>query len=460
MAFGQEIRFKIGGDASSLEKTFDRTAAKAESAGKRMDKALSSKSSLETDKARGALAKYREQSQFREANTIGKIKIVTNELSDLAAQRASYEKNTTGYYKTQLQIEERRTKLRQLQKEAQADCVGQIPLPAQAAQSSGGMASLLIRGVGAAVTFGLKSYLDWQESRARVQQAKQGAAEVGLDSYKNRFESQQGLTGVVSQGQNTESGLEMQKKMMENRVSKLSSGALGAMRFFFPEQLEEAEKELARITGELTKQKNLNQTNTRELHKQDETYESQLHYLNDAYELRERGLASESKMALFELNRANRQLEIEKKRGTPQSVQTATLEQAQAQNNYAAAQQSARFQQYTVNQQLAQQAAEGRTSPDGKPQGFSETERIAQRAQQYRERSRAAALTGAGDDAARFMAAAIRDESSVGARLSRATAKVAPLDVPDSSAIKTEISRSNEILQSIKDALVETEVGG
>jgi hypothetical protein len=169
---------------------------------------------------------------------------------------------------------------------------------------------------------------------------------------------------------------------------------------------------------------------------------------------RQRGTLSELQSARIARDRAKTQAELEGKFGDINSQRTAALKLNEANANVAAAHQSARQHLLDVNQDLTGQAAEGRTFANGRARPLSETERLARRAQQFRERARRGILTGAGGDAGRFLDAAMGDEATVAGRLSEASAGVRPKDVADSSSIKPEIVRSNQLLEAIKNSLV------
>ncbi len=115
--------------------------------------------------------------------------------------------------------------------------------------------------------------------------------------------------------------------------------------------------------------------------------------------------------------------------------------------------QAARQRLLEVNQDLTGQATEGRSFRDGARRPLSESERIARRAQMFRTRAQNAILTGASGEAPHLLQSAIRDEATVAGRLSRASSKVKPLDVGDSSGIKPELLRSNQLLEAIKKSL-------
>ncbi len=173
---------------------------------------------------------------------------------------------------------------------------------------------------------------------------------------------------------------------------------------------------------------------------------------------RQRGTLSEIESARIARDRAKTQLALERQFGDVNSQQQAAVRVKEAEGNVSAARQSGKQRLLDVNQELSGQAAEGRTFANGRQRPLSETERLARRAQQFRERARRGILTGAGGDAGRFIDSALSDEASVAGRLSEASSGVRPKDVADATSIKPEIVRSNQLLEAIKNSLQTVDV--
>ncbi len=170
------------------------------------------------------------------------------------------------------------------------------------------------------------------------------------------------------------------------------------------------------------------------------------------------GLATEVELAKIDRDRIALEVKNEAKLGSAESGLAKRRELYRANLAVSAAQQNLRQHLLDVNQDLTGQAAEGRTFANGRARPLSETERLARQAQRFRERARNGILTGAGGDAGRFIDKAIGNEASVANRLSEASAGVKPKDVADSSTIKPEIVRSNQLLDAIKNSLQPVDV--
>jgi hypothetical protein len=79
--------------------------------------------------------------------------------------------------------------------------------------------------------------------------------------------------------------------------------------------------------------------------------------------------------------------------GTPEEIRAAKIERSEAQAALRAAQMAMEQRQIDVSQTLTEQAAAGRTFPNGKPRPLSETERLARQAAKARQQARDAVLT-------------------------------------------------------------------
>ena len=102
---------------------------------------------------------------------------------------------------------------------------------------------------------------------------------------------------------------------------------------------------------------------------------------------------------------------------------------------------------------FSQDAAQGRTFRNGAPRPRSETERLAQQAQRFRDRSRNAILTGARNEVQPMLDAAVKTEGTVASRLSEATSGVRKAAVMDDAALVKELRNANTILKAIDASL-------
>lgn len=514
MGLSQEVRFKIGGDTTGLAASFRQSESLAQASGRKMEEAFQKASRVRqrlspsegraadrefkaaTDRvtAERNLAAFRKKQQFEEANTAGKIRIVTNELADLARRRASAESGSTKQLETQLAIEERMVSLRKLQRQQAAQNLAGMPSDGGDGRGgertemrrSGmiGFGQLAFRAIGGMIAGALERINNFNQSRVRVAQAQEESGAAGLTSLRQRFATIGGLRGQLRQGEASLKDLESQRALEQQRIEFLSGGgdavrkrlpvgaeisgdvaseivaaeARKAANLLDPTELTKSEEAVARLNGEIQSQHDTNKLTAREIERQKLLYDANLQAVNSINRARERGRANEVQMARIETTRLTGVQYAERAFGTPEAARQAGLEIERARGEEAAAEQRMAQRRREVNRDLTGQAAEGRTFRDGRTRPRSETERLAQRAQQFRQTARDRALTGAGGDVPMFMDAARRDEASVASRLGAATAGVQKQDVSDSSSIKAEISRSNELLQAIADSLKDVDI--
>ncbi len=473
MAFSQEVRFKIGGEVgSSLRASFSQATTMAEAAGKNIEKTFAK---IDKIKSSGGLVDFRRKVAFEEASTVGKIKITTEKLAALSSRIAQSEAGTTKQKKLQLDFDKERTKLAILRRQQAADNLaggGGGAAEEPAADKKGGRGSQILRSIGGAIAAGLQVALAYQRSRDEFAQSQEASRAAGLASTRARFAATGGITSQLRQGRGAEKDLENRKDFAQQRVNELKTPA--QMALMAADQinpfggkgfgvLREAESELENINAEIQKIHDTNALTQRDLEQQLATYEGQDDALSGVISKRREGRLNDVSSAQLEEKRLKdllardvaekRLIEKDEKGETTLEYRKRELEVAGAESNTLAAQQSMRQRRLDVNHDLTGQAAEGRTFANGRQRPLSETERLARRAQQFRERARRGILTGAGGDSGRFIDAAIGDEASVAGRLSDASAGVKPKDVGDSSSIKPEIVRSNQLLEAIKNSL-------
>lgn len=494
MGASQEVRFKIGGDTASLERSFARLPAMAEAAGRKAEKAFKiPRKPKDYNRAESALADFRAKRDFNEASTVGKIKILTGELNDLALAHSTTQKNTAKYLKEQLAIEQKLVSLRKLQKTAQGERAAGVDMPAEEAKPSTppagtglGFGALLVRGIAAAVGFGIERITAWNASRVAVDNAKAQSSQVGLDSLRGTFATIGGTRGQLTQGYGALKDLERQRDFSQSRADFLSSGAQGAVSHLSPGELQKAEEETARLNGEIQRQHNANQIIERDLQRQQALRTAQFSFATKSTGKITRGPNGRVDLGSIEIDTKNpigaipeterakvkgsytalqaiiiegrRLVKValaEKNFGTPDSAAEAGLAVERQRNEGRSAVRELQRRQQDIAQQLTAQAAEGgRTFGNGQARPRSETERLAQRAERYRQRARDAVLTGARSDAARFTTSARTTEAGVLERLSQASSLIPKQrGIEDSSAVAVKLENTNTLLTSIKDSL-------
>lgn len=497
--FGNEVRFKIGGDVTQLERSFSRAERVAERSGQRMEatmrKAMNrmrgpgeGDDDLKRRMAADAAIERRQEVLYRiaqqrkkitwdEASTVGRIKIVTNDLAMLARRRAKEEEGSVGALKLQLQIEEKMATLRRLrQTQAKANLAQSGTGTATPDAGDGGwmgrmkvsLQSLIVRAVGGAITMGLGGLLGRQRAQQQIADAQVDSTGAALGSMREKFAAIGGLRGQLSQGQARSKDLARDLQTARDREKFLTDGALMQGIDFLtkmglaPDELTKTQEKIQQINAEIQRQGDANDLVSRELKRQTESYDNQINSIQTVQVLREKGLATEAKLREVEADRLDNQLRIERKYGTPESVRAVEAQRAENQNATIQARIEMQQRRRDVNQQLATDAAEGRTFANGQRRPRSEAERLAQRAAQYRERARNLVLTngrsgstGAGD----FIAAAMRDEASVGERFSAASRGVPRDRTSDASSLKPDVLKAFQILSSIDQSLRVVEVG-
>jgi hypothetical protein len=494
MGASNEIKLKIGGDTASLERSFAKLPAMAEAAGKKAESAWNRNARFG---AQQKLTQFREANQFAEANTIGKIKIITEQLQDLAYARARTEKGTTKELEAQLAIEQKMIALRKLQRQAQAERgVGasqtgtESAAAAEAQDARGNMGGMLARfaaGASAAIGAAVTGYFERAATRAESEQA---TSRSSLDTLRNTFGTMGGIGEQLRQTKKRERDLEIDESLKRNELARLKGEnpiePLGSRRypetaegrvsrfkdlavqkitqaaaFVSPQSIamiEKASEELQTIKRETVEAFNQSKLLAREATKQTLAYVNQRATIREITKLQKEGRADAVTMAKVELDRLRAVQMIANSLGTEEEKRAAALATGTQRGVLATTRREMERRQVDTNTALTQDAAQGRTNAQGQRRPRSETERLADRAEAFRQRARDRALTGAGGAGA-MMEKALLAESAVASRLGRATEDVRrPKGTEDATAIKAEIVNSNNLLKGIKDALTPTGV--
>lgn len=492
MGASNEIKLKIGGDTASLERSFAKLPAMAEAAGKKAESAFNRNARYG---AQQKLTQFRESQQFGDANTIGKIKIVTQQLQDLAYARTRTEKGTTEELKTQLAIEQKMVQLRRLQKEAgdeRADGMRGVggAKEAPVAEEKSNMGAMVARfavGAAAAVGAAVTSYFERSANRATTQE---DASKSALSSLRGTIGSIGGLGEQLRQNKRRERDLAVDESLKRDEIGKISGEGfiepLGSKKYPETPQgrvsrfkdlalqkmtqaaavispqaialIEKAKNDLQSIKSESVEVFNQNKLLARELAKQSLIYVNQRATIRESLKLQKEGRANAVSMARLELDRLRANQMIANALGTEEDKRAAALATGAGRGALASAKRDMERRQVETNQALTIDAAQGRTNAQGQRRPRSETERLAERAERFRQRARDQALTGAGG-VGTLIDKAIAGEGAVGDRLSKATQDVRkPKGTEDATAIKSEIVNSNKLLGAIKEALTSTTV--
>ncbi|HEX2656137.1 MAG TPA: hypothetical protein VHN11_21145 [Xanthobacteraceae bacterium] len=482
MGLSQEIRFKIGGDNSGLRASFAQAATIAEQSGKRMEAALSKIDKIKNSRG---LIDFRRRVAFEEADTVGKIRITTEKLAALSGRLATTEAGTTKQKRLQLEMDKERYKLTLLRQQKLRENLNtetaQPPAEDQGAAGNGirtNIAKYAFRLVGGTVIGALRAALDYQNSRREIAQSQEESRAIGLASTRSRFAATGGVQAQLTQGQGTMRDLESQKDFVQQRINFLRTPAQMALmaldRFGAGfKLLNDAEKEVERLNAELQKQHDINALLEKDLVRQRDIRKTEFGFggriegntikinskpsgsIAETGEAASRGQLNDVRKELIELRRLRGVQAAEIKYGGASSdvAQNARIAVEAQKVNLQRAQQAMRARLLETNRELSGEAVEGRTFSNGRPRPLSETERLARRAQMFRQRARDAVLTGAAGDVGHFTRSAIGDEASVANRLGRASSQAQKLDVADATSIKPELTTANQLLTAIKDSL-------
>lgn len=370
--FGNEVRFKIGGDITQLERSFSRAQGIAERAGQRMESSMrktwqamrapnetfsafkerwkAEENAEKADKVRMALAQQRKKIAYDEANTVGRIKIVTQELAELSRARTREKGETVKKLAIELQMEEKLATLRRLrQTQAQTNLAqsgGGVASGSEGGGGGGGIAALMaqfrtrmpqliFRAVGGAITMGLRGLLGVQRAKQEVADAQAASSEEILGSMRSKMAAVGGLHGQFTQGEARAKDLDRDLGVAKDREKFLSEGiAAGGADFLTkmgiaPDELTKVQIQIQKLNAEIQKQRDENELVGRELVRQLATYDNEITSVKSVQALREKRLATEVKLREVEEERLKRQLEIERISGTPDSQRAVKMQIAE-----------------------------------------------------------------------------------------------------------------------------------
>lgn len=447
--FSQELRFKIGGDTSSIQRTFDSLPAMAERAGRRVDKVLGTFSGAKG--MREKLERFRSDLEFKQSSTLGKIQLVTASLRGAEEARNRFAKGTTQHYQAQLDILKNQAQLRELEEQRAGETK----------EVSGGKSSfgrqLIGSAIGGAIAWALGRVIANQQANIQVAQAQESGRASGVESLSARFSAIGGLRGQLHQGQRTEADLEVQRKYAQSRVNQLSSGVQGAVSMIAPEELAKARISLEEINAQIQRQHDSNALIARDLRRQTNEYNYQKYLIESTYHYQQNhGSALQiSKAKATGLRDRADFMQAHPQDYTDQEVRTARLEFFAAMQDVTLLMKEMQARALDVKQQLTQDAAGGRTFRNGAPRPLTETERLARRAIQRRQGVHDAVLTGQHALAGQMQSQAMRDENTVSSRLSRGSKDIVQTAAGDWTQLAAKIENSNTLLTAIKESLEE-----
>ena len=475
MSFSQEVRIKIGGDITSLRRSFAEAASAAEAAGKKIDQSLAAK-----NKMVNTLLAQRNGFQMKELGTLEKIRYVTGQLAKTAVDQKKFDQGSQQFLQKQIQLEQKMFTLRKLQVQAQKDRVAGMPgIDSGAGGGGGGGGSggatlgetvmggmfkrILFLGVGTIMSAAVNSVKSYFASQAQIAGAQEESTGAGLASTQSRIAHVGGLTGQLRMGQQNVSGLEAQKGIQQNTVKDLSSGVLGALAWVTPEgraALTAAEMELAKINGLLQQQHDANAKLTNDIKLHSELLQLEGVNLDHMTRLQARGQMTPAAVSERALFMAQEKLNLTRKNRPTDAfaIAQATLERNQARNVNTGVQMEQRQRIVELRRQFTGMAAEPQVDQFGRPLAPSETQRLAQQAQEARRRANVAVLSGASGEVGFQTDRAKALEATVAQRLSGATKGTQNDLVPDMSSLQAELIKANTILDSIKNSLTTTTV--
>lgn len=467
MAFSQEIRFKIGADTTELKKGMQSAGAVAQATGKKIDDVMKG-SFTEARK----LADFRDKQAYKEANTTGKLKLITADIAKNVKDRNKFEEGSTEYLKRQLSIEEKVGKMRELQRKAAKERLTSQPKNGAQGDGSGagampGLAQigegLLKRTIwmGAGTIFGalvnaLPTFFQRKAAQAERQEDVTSSTGSSLTKTLNTIG---GLQKQVGLGRREFKDLEVDIAKVKSDIEDLTGGPYGAtmdlINPIWQGQVDKLREKLAELTKQQTEVGNETQLASRQLERQTMLLDNEAMTIEGIDALNRQGRANSVKLAQQEASKARMDKSALVLAGAqPFELKKAGNVVAEKEAALTAEAINARQRLRDVSRDLAGQAAQGRTFDNGRSRPRSESERLAQQAERARDRSRSAVLTGAAGEAALQMNRARRLEGGVAERLALGSSQIEQQGGTDLGAVKTEIATSNQILSAIKASLV------
>jgi hypothetical protein len=423
MSFSQEIQFKIAVDSSQAAAGFQKMTGMAQQAGQKMDAAMSGNIA-----AARKLNDLKTQTLFNEMNTSEKIKSVTNDIVSLSKTKNALEEGSTKHLQVQYAILQKQNQLKSLyNKQTQEGQIG------TGGAESGGFGETSLASL---VAGGMFKRLIFMGAGAIMNAVMQAAPAIFAQKLKRDEEAGQVVESQISQRQQYSiikggSAAELSVALEKERANKEDiqkleqeikdyeqSSFLGVPFGFAQEANPMVKAQYEKLQEQLVK-----------LRIEQDGYNYSVELTQRARQ-RETGLLSAEERNVRSLSNAQKEnmlsaveaarIKLEKARdvvdtlegktglrmfvggeqvgrlkptGTPEEIRAAKIERSEAQAALRAAQMAMEQRQIDVSQTLTEQAAAGRTFPNGKPRPLSETERLARQAAKARQQARDAVLT-------------------------------------------------------------------
>lgn len=470
MAFSQEIRFKIGGDTSGLKKSFADAKQMAEATGRQMQQAM------DQTKAATKLNEFRSKQAYKEADTIGKIKLVTKEIAGLVKERGNYEQGSVKHLQTQLAIEQKVARLRKDQRLAQSQRVAGMAGLGDAGGGGGGsgggdesvlgniaggfLKRFIWLGAGAAMNGIINVFANRARAQAEVAQAQERSTGGSANALLSFFGTRGGLAGQLRSSQQAERGISAEKGLNQGQIDAMKSSkawqlytnltpeGIAMMASFESKQadIEEREQQQHLTSMELTRQLKIQ---TKELNSQDKAVTKMRDKILS-------GMLSPLAKARIEAGRADALVDTltsPDSKGTPEEIAAARIARQEAFNNANVAAAAMKQHRMDTLRSLTGMAGAGRTFANGAPQPLTETERLAREAAQAREDENSAILSGNPGYAANRRLRAIRLESLVGSRLQKGSSQIPDQSTADLSSVPASLETANQLLSAINASL-------
>jgi hypothetical protein len=489
MSFSQEIQFKIAVDSSQAASGFQKMTGMAQQAGQKMDAAMSGNIA-----AARKLNDLKTQTLFNEMNTSEKIKSVTNDIISLSKTKNALEEGSTKHLQVQYAILQKQNQLKSLynkQTQEGQSLGGGIGGGAESVANEGTLASM--------VAGGMFKRLIFMAAGAIMSSVMQAVPAFFGQKLKREEEAGQIVEAQISQRQQysiikggsaaelkvalerERSNKEDIKKLEEDIKNYEESSFLGVPFALAQNANPIVKAEYEKMQEQLTKLKIAQdgynyavELTSRSSTRQSGLLSAEERSVRALSNAQEENMLSAVEAARIKLEKARdvsdtlegktgikmfvggKEVGKSRPTGTPEEIRAAKIARDEAQNALRVAEMAMQQRQIDVSQTLTEQAATGRTFPNGKPRPLSETERLARQAAKARQQARDAVLTGAPGEAAYQQQRALGLEASVADRLSFGSSDMQKRFTTDSSAIAAEITTSNQLLEAIKNSLTPT----
>ena len=513
MSFSQEIQFKIAVDSSQAAAGFQKMTGMAQQAGQKMDAAMSGNIA-----AARKLNDLKTQTLFNEMNTSEKIKSVTNDIVSLSKTKNALEEGSTKHLQVQYAILQKQNQLKSLYNKQTQE--GQIAGGAE----SGGFGETSLASL---VAGGMFKRLIFMGAGAIMNAVMQAAPAIFAQKLKRDEEAGQVVESQISQrqqysiikgGSAAELSVALEKERtnkediqkLEQEIKDYEQSSFLGVPFAFAQeanpmvkaQYEKLQEQLVKLRIEQDGYNYSVELTQRARQRETGLLSAEERSVRSLSNAQKENMLSAVEAARIKLEKARdvvdtlegktglrmfvggQQVGILKPTGTPEEIRAAKIERSEAQAALRAAQMAMEQRQIDVSQTLTEQAAVGRTFPNGKPRPLSETERLARQAAKARQQARDAILTSStfiknedfGNDPERIARQKALDErlgkakseaeyqqiralgleANVADRLSSAGIGMPRRITTDDTAMAADISTARQLLSAIESHLKPT----